>query len=255
MFEDLIQQFEHLCDTKRLAHAYIIENTTADLAPKLIETLRPILSVLEQDTHIITPEKTSITIDQIRALNDRVSRKPIGIRHLVVIYPADQMNTASCNALLKCLEEPPGATCFLLLTCNKQRLLPTIRSRTQHIKRQSLTLDQLNNHPDKGLIEAIYQFNTALLTDKMTGLTLYKDVFNAPCPLSAIHQLKDINVPEALQLSIQIIAHLISTGSKQSLWEIYDHLMRLNKHYQKSQNLNEKSVLDHIALSFVKAKQ
>ena len=48
---------------------------------------------------------------------------------VIVIYPAERMNTASANTLLKTLEEPPGNTRFILASENFQRLLPTIRSR------------------------------------------------------------------------------------------------------------------------------
>jgi len=50
---------------------------------------------------------------------------------VVVLYPAERMNPASANMLLKTLEEPPGATRFLLASAAPQRLLPTVRSRCQ----------------------------------------------------------------------------------------------------------------------------
>lgn len=48
---------------------------------------------------------------------------------VVLIYPAENMNTVTANALLKTLEEPPGASRFVLVTDASHRLLPTIRSR------------------------------------------------------------------------------------------------------------------------------
>jgi len=76
-----------------------------------------------------TPSK-EIKIDQIRALADfmNVSTHRAGKR-VVVLYPAEALNTAAANALLKTLEEPPPQTMFLL-SCNRlDRLLPTILSR------------------------------------------------------------------------------------------------------------------------------
>ena len=76
-----------------------------------------------------TPSK-DIKIDQIRALADfmNVSTHRSGMR-VVVLYPAEALNTAAANALLKTLEEPPPNTMFLL-ACNRlDRLLPTILSR------------------------------------------------------------------------------------------------------------------------------
>ncbi len=49
----------------------------------------------------------------------------------VLVYPAERMNTATANALLKTLEEPNGDIKFALATEAAHQLLPTIRSRCQ----------------------------------------------------------------------------------------------------------------------------
>jgi DNA polymerase-3 subunit delta' len=48
---------------------------------------------------------------------------------IVALYPAEALNTASANAILKTLEEPPPNTVFLLVSNSLDRLLPTILSR------------------------------------------------------------------------------------------------------------------------------
>ena len=47
----------------------------------------------------------------------------------VLVYPAEQRNGITANALLKTLEEPPGDMRFVLATTAAHQLLPTIRSR------------------------------------------------------------------------------------------------------------------------------
>ncbi|WP_395825186.1 DNA polymerase III subunit delta' [Collimonas sp.] len=71
-----------------------------------------------------------IKIDQIRALAGfmNISTHRQGQR-VVLLYPAEALNTASANALLKTLEEPPPNTVFLLCSNSLDRLLPTILSR------------------------------------------------------------------------------------------------------------------------------
>jgi DNA polymerase III subunit delta' len=49
----------------------------------------------------------------------------------VLVYPAERMNVATANALLKTLEEPNGDIKFALATEAAHQLLPTIRSRCQ----------------------------------------------------------------------------------------------------------------------------
>jgi DNA polymerase-3 subunit delta' len=52
---------------------------------------------------------------------------------VVLLHPAEALNQASANALLKMLEEPPPGVLFLMVTHQPQRLLPTIRSRCNAI--------------------------------------------------------------------------------------------------------------------------
>lgn len=47
----------------------------------------------------------------------------------VLVFPAERMNVYTANALLKTLEEPPGAVRFVLASDAAHLLLPTLRSR------------------------------------------------------------------------------------------------------------------------------
>jgi len=77
----------------------------------------------------------SIRIRQIRAMQKRlVTRPTLGSRRAIIIDPADDMEKAAANALLKSLEEPPVGTFFLLVTHRPARLLPTIRSRCRTLR-------------------------------------------------------------------------------------------------------------------------
>lgn len=52
-----------------------------------------------------------------------------GRAKVLVIHPAERMNGIAANALLKTLEEPPGAARFVLSCAAPDALLPTVRSR------------------------------------------------------------------------------------------------------------------------------
>jgi DNA polymerase-3 subunit delta' len=75
-----------------------------------------------------------IKIEQIRALSDfmNVSTHRCG-RRVVLLHPAEALNTVASNALLKTLEEPPPSTVFLLVSHHVDRLLPTILSRCRKV--------------------------------------------------------------------------------------------------------------------------
>ncbi|MBF9150053.1 DNA polymerase III subunit delta' [Novosphingobium jiangmenense] len=74
--------------------------------------------------------KRSISVDQVRALQRRLTTRPtLGRRRAVIIDSADLLEKSAVNALLKSLEEPPIGTFFLLVVHALGRLLPTVRSR------------------------------------------------------------------------------------------------------------------------------
>jgi len=82
-----------------------------------------------------TKKKTQISVAQIRELNDFLSlssHQSSGLR-IILINPAEALNQASANALLKMLEEPAPGVIFILVAHQLQRLLPTIISRCQKI--------------------------------------------------------------------------------------------------------------------------
>lgn len=79
--------------------------------------------------------KRNITVDQIRAMQRRLTTRPtLGARRAVIIDPADDLEKGASNALLKSLEEPPEGTFFLLVVHRPARLLPTIRSRCRIVR-------------------------------------------------------------------------------------------------------------------------
>ena len=82
-----------------------------------------------------TKKKTQISVAQIRELSDFLSlssHQTSGLR-IILINPAESLNLASANALLKMLEEPAPGVIFILIAHQLQRLLPTIISRCQKI--------------------------------------------------------------------------------------------------------------------------
>lgn len=85
------------------------------------------------DIRIVEPdEKQTITIEAVRHLY-RESRGRHAGRQMIIIHNAHAMGIEAQNAFLKLLEEPPTGVTFILTTDNTENLLPTIRSRTQHI--------------------------------------------------------------------------------------------------------------------------
>jgi DNA polymerase III subunit delta' len=91
------------------------------------------------DFFTLKPDGRDIKIAQVRELIAGLQLKPyMGRYKVVLIDPAETLNIASSNALLKTLEEPPPQTVIILVTSMPHRLLVTIRSRCQRITFQPL---------------------------------------------------------------------------------------------------------------------
>jgi DNA polymerase-3 subunit delta' len=77
---------------------------------------------------------TQISVEQVRSIEGFISMTSHqGGMKVILIHPAEALNVASSNALLKNLEEPPPQTCFILVAHRWHQLLATIKSRCRHV--------------------------------------------------------------------------------------------------------------------------
>lgn len=127
---------------------------------------------LKSDTHpnyvhITTDEdnkkqNAKIKIDKIRDLQPFVQQTVDGWR-VVVIEPAEALNTASANALLKTLEEPGDRTVIILLAEHYLKLPATIRSRLQHFALDRISAEQAEAYLQQNLPDADLQMQQLLM--------------------------------------------------------------------------------------------
>ena len=88
----------------------------------------------------------TISIDDIRELNRKFSLSSTDKSYKVcIVDTTEDLNLSASNSLLKLLEEPTKKTLFILVSNNKQSILPTILSRCQKIAFQRLNEDDLRN--------------------------------------------------------------------------------------------------------------
>lgn len=153
-------------DSGKLAHALLIEGPAGtgktELATAMVALLlcreprefacgqcrscKLLAGAAHPDFFELQPEEGSevIKVDQVRAMIGKLDlTTSISSRKLAYIHPAETMNSASANALLKSLEEPAGDAVLILVSDDPGRLPVTIRSRCQ-----SITVTQ----PDVGMV-------------------------------------------------------------------------------------------------------
>ena len=70
----------------------------------------------------------------------------LGAKRVYIIERADTLNEAAANSLLKVLEEPPHYALFVLLAPHAARVLPTIASRSQMIRVNAMTKQELTTY-------------------------------------------------------------------------------------------------------------
>lgn len=72
-------------------------------------------------------------IENIREIRENVVYRPLSATYKIyIIDEVHMLTTEASNALLKTLEEPPDHVIFIMATTEAHKVLPTIRSRTQH---------------------------------------------------------------------------------------------------------------------------
>jgi len=106
--------------------------------------------------------KKEITVDQARELrSDAYIRPNEAARKVYVIDPADALNPAAQNVLLKVVEEGPAYAAFILVCTQPGAVLETLRSRCE-----AITLPPEEETPDPAQWER---------AEKLAGLLLKGD--------------------------------------------------------------------------------
>ena len=93
-----------------------------------------VLEPVDVDDEGVAKSVEAIVVDRVRSLTEwaQVTSHRGGSK-VALIAPAERMNAAAANALLKTLEEPPSGTFLILVSHQPGRLLATVASRCQRI--------------------------------------------------------------------------------------------------------------------------
>ncbi len=172
------------------------------------------------------PDKQEIIIDQIRALiDDLATTAQQGGYRVVIIDPAERLNSAAANSLLKVLEEPGESLLFCLLSSQAMRLPATIRSRCQHLPfplplaaEAEEWLRQQLPRPEQSQSLLVAAFGSPL-----TALQLSRREDAAENPVSA--QL--LALLQGQSSPVEVAASWLQAGSQETLDKLYACLAQL----------------------------
>ncbi|WEV72593.1 DNA polymerase III subunit delta' [Bifidobacterium sp. ESL0790] len=114
------------------AFAAALESPDHGLGDEPTKISQQILSGSHPDVTVLTTDKVTIGIDQVRDLIETSEQTPsVAPWRVIIIEDVDRMMERTTNVLLKEIEEPSPHTIWLLCAPSAQDVLPTIRSRTR----------------------------------------------------------------------------------------------------------------------------
>ncbi len=159
--------------------------------------------------------KTKLTVEEVRqTVHFFGTARAVDGWRIAIVDALDDMNASASNALLKILEEPPERTLFFLIAHSMGAVMPTIRSRCQHVPMKSLeekhVLAVLEHFgilngveaEDRDLLVKLSEGSVrrAIILAQEDGLDLYRS-FNRICEnltnpdWEAVHGLADSIAP------------------------------------------------------------
>ena len=241
----------------RVAHAYLFsgprgtgKTSTARILAKALNCtdlhdgepcgVCPSCVEITRGTSMDVHELDAASNNGVDAMRDLVARAALGSPGRQKVYIVDEvhmLSPAASNALLKTLEEPPAHVIFVLATTDPQKVLPTIRSRTQHFEFRLLGPDTLSD-----LLNQVRRDAHLDVGDDALDLAVRRGRGSARDALSVLDQVAasdaiDDDLPELdevvealaerdVERALVAVAHLTAAGfSPQQLTvDLVDHL-------------------------------
>jgi DNA polymerase-3 subunit gamma/tau len=172
--EHLVSALRNAVTEDRLGHAYLFsgprgtgKTSTARILAKVLNCENPAggepccvcdsCRSIDAGTSFDVHELDAASNNGVDAIRDLISSASLATPGRYKVYILDEvhmLSTAASNALLKTLEEPPSHVIFVLATTDPQKVLPTIRSRTQHFEVHLLSAADLEGLVDHVVADA-----------------------------------------------------------------------------------------------------
>lgn len=167
-----------------------------------------------------------ISVDMIRELYQDVRTKHETGR-IIIIEQADMMTESAQNAFLKLLEEPNSSTRFILTTTKPDQLLPTVRSRAQHIHIPPITNPQTLELMDQLAVPEAKKrqllFIAQGLPAELTKLASDEQYFESAA--TRMQLVKQFLAPSAYERIAAVLALKLERGEVLQLIEAVIHVL------------------------------
>lgn len=194
----VMRQLQLVFQKNRVAHAYLFEGSKGTGKQAVMRAFVKLLLCEQPQQNVpcetcrgcrrfdsgnhsnfiqIEPDGQDIKKDQILQLIFEMNKTGLEAgRKIYVIHQADRLNASAANTLLKFLEEPEGQVLAILLTEKPHAILPTIRSRTQHLSFPSIPREErMKSLVEQGLTTSMASTVSMVTNDLDEAFRLGKD--------------------------------------------------------------------------------
>jgi DNA polymerase-3 subunit gamma/tau len=152
-------------------------------------------------------------IAEMKSLLETIALGTPGRTKVYILDEVHMLTKEASAALLKTLEEPPAHVVFVLATTDPQKVLPTIRSRTQHFELRLLPSDTLHD-----LVEDVAADAGIEVTPEQVEYALRKGGGSARDTLSVLDQLAAAgSAPEPIEALEQVVEGLVMSDAGMAL--------------------------------------
>lgn len=187
-----------------------------------------ILSGNHPDVVIAQAEGRQIKVDQVRHLKAEFTKTGMeGQTKVFIIEAAEKLTVSAANSLLKFIEEPGPGIYILLLTTNKNAVLPTIQSRTQVLELLPLSTEAVQaNLQAAGVPPYLQPVMLGLTTDAQLAQAWLADDWFQKAVAAVWQWFKAVSQGQAMAF-VQVATDLVPLVNERQQAQVLLDLMTL----------------------------
>jgi DNA polymerase-3 subunit gamma/tau len=216
---------------ERVGHAYLFsgprgtgKTSTARILAKALNCENPVdgepcgvcasCKEITAGSSLDVHELDAASNNGVDAMRDLVSRAALGTPGRWKVYIVDEvhmLSPAASGALLKTLEEPPAHVIFVLATTDPQKVISTIRSRTQHFEFRLIGPETLHS-----LLESVSREAGLELPEHAVEAAVRRGKGSARDALSVLDQVAAAGIVEPDAIYLDQLAEALAVRDSQA---------------------------------------